>query len=208
MKFTSSILSVSIVAFSLTTTSTTASAQGDKFVCDAIGDGAFTLTFSDSNGSRVLASYALDGRAPTEAPTVLLPAQSGSGFRYTGPGLEFQGKGDAGIITDTGAGITVPCRIETTSSSVSNNQSGKTLVDAFGRSLGGKVRSGPGLNFPQIASFSEGQPLTIIHNSGVRMDGYDWFEVINETNGIRGYQWGGILCARHERVTGVYQRCN
>ncbi|MFZ1813814.1 MAG: SH3 domain-containing protein [Rhizobiaceae bacterium] len=63
----------------------------------------------------------------------------------------------------------------------------------FGRSLGGIVRSGPGMQFPKLASLAENQPIAILGDTGVNMNGYNWFEI--EWNGRRGYQWGGIMCS-------------
>ena len=50
-------------------------------------------------------------------------------------------------------------------------------VNASGRSLGGKVRVGPGTQFEQSGSLREGQQISILENTGVRFDGYDWFKI-------------------------------
>lgn len=199
------ILAASTLVTSLITLSTPVFASGDRFVCEAIGDGNYVVTFPDNNGTEAFASYALDGQAPTEPATRLTPAQSGSGFRFVGPGIEFHGKANAGLLTDTGAGETVPCRLET-AAAPSGGNSGVAL-NAPGLSLGGKIRSGPGVNFPQIGSIRGTRPITILNNSGVRMDGYDWFE-IRDGNGNTGFQWGGIMCSPNGQVAGVYERCN
>lgn len=79
-------------------------------------------------------------------------------------------------------------------------------LNVQGQSLGGKLRGGPGTNFQQIGSLSEGSPVTIIANAGARFNGYDWFEVTTN-NGQRGYQWGGIMCSFAVQIPGIYQQC-
>lgn len=74
-----------------------------------------------------------------------------------------------------------------------------------GLSLGGNMRSGPGTNFGRVAGLTEKTPITLIQNTGVNFDGYDWFEI--EANGQRGYQWGGILCASGQSVPGIFEVC-
>ncbi|WP_417685102.1 DUF4189 domain-containing protein [Roseibium sp.] len=79
-------------------------------------------------------------------------------------------------------------------------------INVVGQSLGGKLRSGPGMNYRQTGSVSEGTWLTILNNTGVHYDGYDWFEVVFD-NGARGYQWGGIMCSNGPRIQGIYSSC-
>lgn len=206
MKIITYTLSTALIATSLSMATTSAFANEDRFVCDAIGDGNFVVTFPENGSDEAFASYALDGQAPTSLPTRLVPAQSGSGFRYVGPGIEFHGKGNAGLLTDTGVGETVPCRFETASTG-GNNAGNTQNLNIPALSLGGKIRSGPGLNFPQVGSIRGTKPITIVRNTGVRMDGYDWFE-IRQANGAIGYQWGGIMCSPNQQLTGIYERCN
>lgn len=80
-------------------------------------------------------------------------------------------------------------------------------LNYVGKSLGGKLRDGPGTNFRQVGSVAEGTWLTIIANTGINFDGYDWFEVALD-NGQRGYQWGGIMCSNGPRLRGIYSSCN
>lgn len=82
----------------------------------------------------------------------------------------------------------------------------ETQVDAPGRSLGGRLRSGPGTNFGAAGSLAEGTPVTIVTNTGVRFDGYDWFE-IRTGNGVSAYQWGGIMCSEGQQIAGIYEQC-
>ena len=80
------------------------------------------------------------------------------------------------------------------------------LVNVQGQSLGGKLRAGPGVNHRQVGSLVEGTFITIVSNSGVRFDGYDWFEV-DAGNGRQGFQWGGIMCSNGQQIAGVFDQC-
>lgn len=74
------------------------------------------------------------------------------------------------------------------------------------QSWGGIVRSGPGMNYRRQASLREGERITLLENSGVHMNGYDWFKI--RYRGRTGYQWGGIICPRGQAVSGTFQVCN
>jgi hypothetical protein len=73
-----------------------------------------------------------------------------------------------------------------------------------GLSLGGVVRAGPGVEYPKLASLPEGQPIRIVEDSGVEMNGYVWFKIV--WGNKRGFQWGGIMCASRP-VPGVFEVC-
>ncbi|MEP0943851.1 MAG: lysozyme inhibitor LprI family protein [Rhizobiaceae bacterium] len=77
-------------------------------------------------------------------------------------------------------------------------------------SWGGKLRSGAGTEFSQVGSLKEGEPVSLVENTGVIFNGFPWFKILyqNPANGQmnEAYQWGGILCAFSD-VEGVYQRC-
>ncbi len=84
-------------------------------------------------------------------------------------------------------------------------------LPAEGASLGGKVRSGPGINHEQIGSLAESKLVTIQENTGIMMNGYPWFKVTHIDNqtgfSIEGYQWGGIMCDFLGKVPGVFNVC-
>jgi len=73
-------------------------------------------------------------------------------------------------------------------------------------SWGGVVRNGPGMNYAQIDGLQNGDPVTLLSNSGVWMNGYPWFE-IRFKNGRQGYKWGGILCGYGQAIQGLHQTC-
>jgi len=75
-----------------------------------------------------------------------------------------------------------------------------------GYSYGGKVRSGPGMQYRQIGSLQEGNRINILNGTGVMMNGYEWFE-IRYRNGRTGYQWGGIMCSQNHYPT-IFRVCD
>lgn len=79
-------------------------------------------------------------------------------------------------------------------------------VNMAGRSLGGRLRNGPGTNFSPAGSLAEGDRVTIVANTGVRFDGYDWFEV-KVPGGGTAYQWGGIMCSEGQMIEGIFEQC-
>lgn len=134
-----------------------------------------------------------------------LPAKpTGSGFRYEHDAVEFRGKGQEATITVVGE--TFECEL----AAAQNHDSGAVggnegpLLNMAGQSYGGKLRDGPGTNFSQIGSLGEGNRVTIVRNTGVKFNGYDWFEI--NAGGRTGYHWGGIMCSARP-VDGIYQVC-
>lgn len=78
--------------------------------------------------------------------------------------------------------------------------------DTVAGSWGGKIRSGPGTQYRQIGSLRNGDPVGLIEDTGVMMNGYPWFR-IRLKNGRRGFQWGGILCGYNSPVNGTHGVC-
>ena len=176
---------------------------GDQFICDAIGDGNYVVTISSQNSKNASATYTI-GSENTEADkgeSVNLTAEIlDDGFKYKGDGIEFVGSNNLAFIIDTQAGVVVKCSI------VQKVSAGARTINLPGFSLGGKIRSGPGLNFEQTGSVFGTKPITILNDSGKVMDGYSWFEIKLES-GETGFQWGGILCSAGDPIPGVYERC-
>lgn len=87
------------------------------------------------------------------------------------------------------------------------DERGGAYLDILGRSYGGQVRSGPGTDFERLAGIPNRAPLAILRNTGVELNGYDWFE-IQTSSGLIGYQWGGIICSGEgTQLDGLYQAC-
>ena len=73
------------------------------------------------------------------------------------------------------------------------------------RTFGGIVRSGPGMDFPKVASLEEGIAVTLVADAGVDMGGFQWFAIT--WRGKKGFMWGGIMCSKGDHVTGVLSVC-
>jgi hypothetical protein len=74
-------------------------------------------------------------------------------------------------------------------------------------SWGGKVRSGPTMQSRQVGSLRNGDPVQLLENTGVMMNGYPWWR-IGYGNGRRGFQWGGILCGYDAPIRGTFRVCD
>jgi hypothetical protein len=125
-----------------------------------------------------------------------------SGFRFANDFAEFWGKGRDASLTINGR--KVPC-IPAAANLPAPPPGGSMALNTPGRSLGGKVRSGPGTNFAAVGSLAEGASLTILSNAGVQFNGFDWFEI--SAGDLRGFHWGGIMCSDGVGIAGVYQQC-
>ncbi|MEX2629963.1 MAG: SH3 domain-containing protein [Tistlia sp.] len=73
-------------------------------------------------------------------------------------------------------------------------------------SWGGKLRAGPGTDYPQTGSLAEGERVTLLERTSVLRDGLPWF-LIELSDGHTGYQWGGILCGLEVPVEGTFEVC-
>lgn len=81
------------------------------------------------------------------------------------------------------------------------------MVSAVGNfSLGGNVRAGPGMDFASTDSLPLGEPVSLVSRTGIQMDGFEWFE-IEYSEGLRGFQWGGIMCSNALHIVGLYDPC-
>ena len=182
---------------SLTTSSASASIF-DTFDCGGAGDGTtITVTLMPAQGTANL-------NGP-QGKKMLVPDGEG---RWITPGQEvqFTPQGDSGVLYLGSAQL--PCSIMLADNEVEPapiNKNGAT-ANVLGKSLGGRVRSGPGTQFGATDSLPEGEPVVIVVNTGVMLDGYPWFE-ISFSEGLAGYQWGGIICSDGQLVPGVFQAC-
>ncbi|MCC1482569.1 SH3 domain-containing protein [Roseibaca sp. Y0-43] len=143
------------------------------------------------------ATLMLDSEALEMAPT---PVGSGFGYDIALPIGHFlvRGKGSDVELSFDGQ---APVMCQATA------DSHNTVVSAMGNfSLGGNVRAGPGTDFARTDSLPYGEPVAILARSGVMFDGYEWFE-IEYSEGLRGYQWGGIMCSNALHIIGLYEEC-
>jgi hypothetical protein len=79
-------------------------------------------------------------------------------------------------------------------------------LNAPGLSLGGRLRDQPSMDSNSPGSLAEGAPITILSNTGVSFNGYDWFRV-RTPSGMVAYQWGGIMCSKGRLLPGIFQQC-
>ena len=84
---------------------------------------------------------------------------------------------------------------------------GQAAFPVVAVSRGGNVRDIPSVNGRKIGSTGDGQPVTLLENTGQLYNGYPWFK-IRMANGIIGYQWGGGTCAKPQTpVAGTTGAC-
>lgn len=73
-------------------------------------------------------------------------------------------------------------------------------------SWGGIVRDGPGQQYRQLDSLSEGERITLTARTDVIENGYPWFK-ITYREGRSGYKWGGILCSTGQERPDLFKIC-
>ena len=80
------------------------------------------------------------------------------------------------------------------------------LTGVKAKSWGGVVRSGPGMDYPKVASLAEGQPITLLEYANVPVfNGYSCFKI--KFGSKTGHQWGGILCGVGKQIPGAFETC-
>lgn len=203
-------LAILSAGLTLAVSTTSANAADEVFECDAIGDGHYVIAIPGNNPRQAWAYYQM-------GPTPVTAADGGTKMlltgndRYEGAGIAFSYAINSGRLTDFGANEEVACRRnDRLASPFSGTVAAQPTAQRTGQkglALGGNMRSGPGTKYGKKASVNEGTALTILNNSGVRLDGYDWFEV-QLNSGQKGFIWGGILCSEGQRLDGVLFACD
>jgi len=61
-----------------------------------------------------------------------------------------------------------------------------------GMAWGGKMRDGPGMNYRQVGSMTEGEGIEIVGDTGEWYNDFQWYEVI--AHGRQAFVWGGNFC--------------
>lgn len=89
---------------------------------------------------------------------------------------------------------------------VATARKGGIAIDRPGRSLGGNMRTGPGVENRRMKPLRGNTRLVILSNTRISYRGYDWFR-IKLADGRTGFQWGGILCSEGEQVGGLKRAC-
>lgn len=184
------------------------------------GDLSILVTFDPMQPDQVIVRYGGSDmmisqfKAEGKKLVHVLPSTiSGSGMAFAAGQLDVHMKGKTAIFTE--GGQTSTCK--QVAQQAGQPQKPQTHADGAvggkditvnwqGRSYGGKLRNGPGINFKQVGSLAEGAYVTLLVNTGILFNGYTWFEV-SYGNGKKAYQWGGILCSNGKRITGIYKQC-
>ncbi|MEX3016018.1 MliC family protein [Gymnodinialimonas hymeniacidonis] len=176
-----------------------------SYACGALNGIEFTATYFDEED--VVGVDARNQSNGQVTRAVLNPAVSGSGSRFFDPstGLDFvEHQGQAFLTTASGAQFNC---VVTSIDEPGGSQAGggyDPQVGPFpGFSFGGNLRGGPGTNFADVGSTFEGQPITLVTDTGIFFNGYSWWAVQLQ-NGQDAYQWGGLLCAPGLQLAGIF----
>ena len=60
------------------------------------------------------------------------------------------------------------------------------------------------MTYAQVGSSFEGQQLRLLSDSGIAMNGYNWFRVRTRA-GVTAYIWGGLLCSGGQGIAGLFE---
>ena len=180
-----------------------ASADGDVppgtlFVCDEGSATSPAIQVVIPTRPEGTATLMLDSEALQMAP---VPVGSGFGYDIILPAGHFlvRGKG-AEMMLFVDDQDARPCVLQAGLNAPDAATQGKAV------SLGGNVRSGPGIDFARSGSLAYGAPISSVTATGVIFDGYEWFE-IEDAGGQRGFHWGGIMCSLNADLPGVFGTC-
>lgn len=192
--------------------STTANAASvEVYVCQNNGEGHYEVSIISDRTTSARVSYVVQGGQNYLNGPFSYYHQAGQNW-VVGQGFDFAYANGDGNIHDKNANQFYSCSTNAYNEG-NNNNNGHNNQQAGGNlnigalSLGGSLRSGPGMNHQKVGSIYGRAHITLLRNTGVHMNGYDWFEIISP-KGQRVFQWGGIMCSPNQYVQGIYERCN
>ncbi|MEM1366046.1 MAG: SH3 domain-containing protein [Pseudomonadota bacterium] len=175
---------------------------GELYICDEGEPYTQVLIPSDKNAAPIML---LENE---QLEMAAVPSGSGTRFDLITPNghriVETKGAGQVIFQIDD-----QPAKACTFNVAISDDtpNSARDIVSAVGNfSLGGNVRSGPGMDFDRVDALRFAEPVAITERTGVVMDGYEWFK-IEYSEGLEGYQWGGIMCSNAPNISGLYAPC-
>lgn len=200
-------------------TSTIANAASiELFVCDNNGEGHYEVSITSDRSTSARVSYVVQGGQNYLNGPFNYYKRAGQKW-VAGRGFDFAYANGQGNFHDKNANEFAECR----SSAYNGNQqphntptdnggpstpiAGPVNLNIRALSLGGSLRAGPGIQFQKVGSIYGRKRVTLLSNTGVQMNGYNWFEIITP-DGRRAFQWGGIMCSPRQYVQGIYERCN
>lgn len=174
-----------------------------EYDCGEYNNAIYSITYFDEEDIAEIRAVDLAGQM---ASALMRPVPSGSGSRYlsdTGNTEFVEHQGNAYLFVQ---GFQLNCTVfaitEPGGGTVFPNDNGSPAVYA-GRSFGGNLRAGPGMNFADVGSTYDGQPMTLLADTGVYMGNYSWW-IVQLQNGQQAHQWGGLLCAPGQFIQGLY----
>lgn len=195
---TASALAVSLATAILSAFSIQAAASGPNFFCDG---GEITINVTLPDEGEELARIDFEGEDPVE----LEPVDADGEARFEGGGYVLT-RGDDRMTLELLDGQLTECVSAETLARQRGAAAAVTNLPAPGFSYGGKVREGPGTNHPQVGSLQQKEPVTLLEDTGIDLNGYSWFK-IEFGDGQTGYQWGGILCSPRQ-IEGLFNPCS
>jgi Bacterial SH3 domain len=192
----------------------------DQFGCQPVGDGEHLVIFDAFDSNKATVQYQIQSENALDAGPVVTPLRAK--YNYPESGARYEG-GDYILLTTNSTAVLIygadsdePGHTECTfiggepedeTGEATTGAAGEPIaLDVAARSWGGKLRAGPGMKFAQTGSLQEGENVTLIENTGVMMNGYNWFK-IRRAKGQEGYKWGGILCSNTRQVAGLFDQC-
>jgi hypothetical protein len=140
---------------------------------------------------------------PEQLPRVV----SGSGEQFSNGAITFGAKGDEGFL-ELRDGTVFPCSaVNASAQSVPQTPqtNGGQGAQELALALGTIVRGGPDRTAARIEKLPDNEPVTLMRETGVYFDGFQWFE-IEYSEGQRGFAWGGTLCVDTE-MSGILIDC-
>lgn len=173
-------------------------ARVERFVCELPGT-TYTVTLDQARAHYVVTTLPSPLAAGGVRNIALPRLPTSEGFTYQHNDLKFSGVETFGIL-ETGA-ATIPCRAQFGLP----DDLATMALNIEARSLGGRLREGPGTAFASVGSLVAQQQLLIVRNTGVRFNAHDWFEV--RVSGRSAYAWGGTICLMGERMPGLTGPC-
>lgn len=180
----------------------------DQFLCDA-GDMGIMVMWNPLEPNQVVVDISVSemmDQSLAKQYTIPLVEEGGDARIFKGEGTTFEMVGGNYSFSFDGDPDYLECQFQASEQPEDDGKSG-AMLDILGRSLGGKVRSGPGTQFDRLAGIPNRAPIAILRNTGVTFDGYDWFE-IQTSSGLIGFQWGGIMCSGEgQKLDGLYEAC-
>ncbi len=174
----------------------TLAAANVGFECGTAGGVAYDVVLLEAQN---VAQLDTRNQATSFSDRSYMSLTSAATYFNPNTGFTFQDQGGTGVLSSN-LGVRLNCVVSDITGSP------ETTVPAGnfpGFSFGGNLRAGPGTNTAGLGSTSNGQPLTLVSDTGVSFNGFTWW-LVRLQNGQQAYQWGGLLCAPGHNLGGIF----